>query len=219
MTPACYLVQFGKPGFVGHFRNACAEVLERGDRVVVCGPRGLEPGFVLCPSTTRFQYPTQDGEVLRTVTPDDDAAAGRFTETGHVLLSAAGDAAEATGLPLTFVDVEFTLDGTAILHALPWDACDADPLLARLSERFGLPVRLLDLSRTPTAKDEPQPVGCGKPGCGSESGGCSSCGTGGGCSTGSCSKGKVKSAGELTAYFADLRQKMEAQGVARTPLA
>ena len=28
----------------------------------------------------------------------------------------------------------------------------------------------------------------------------------------------VKSAGELTAYFADLRQKMEAAGPARTPL-
>jgi len=28
----------------------------------------------------------------------------------------------------------------------------------------------------------------------------------------------VKTADELTAYFADLRQKMEAQGVGRTPL-
>ena len=34
-------------------------------------------------------------------------------------------------------------------------------------------------------------------------------GSGGGCSTGSCSKGSVKSADELTAYFAGLRKQME----------
>ena len=82
-------------------------------------------------------------------------------------------------------------------------------------------MKLLDLSRSPTAKDEPASAGCGKPGCGSSGGGCStgSCGTGGGgCSTGSCSKGKVKSADELTAYFADLRHKMEADAARRTPL-
>jgi hypothetical protein len=79
---------------------------------------------------------------------------------------------------------------------------------------------LLDLSRPVTATDPPAPAeaGCGKPGCGSGGGGCSSCGTGGGCSTGSCSRGQVKSADDLTAYFTDLRQKMEAAGVARTPL-
>jgi hypothetical protein len=64
--------------------------------------------------------------------------------------------------------------------------------------------------------------GCGKQDCGSGAGGCSSCGTDGaskgGCSTSSCSRDKVKSADELTAYFADLRQKMEAAGAARTPL-
>ncbi|MCE9568281.1 MAG: hypothetical protein K8U57_40290, partial [Planctomycetes bacterium] len=58
--------------------------------------------------------------------------------------------------------------------------------------------------------------GCGKPGCGTESGG--GCSTGGGCSSGSCSRGSVKSADELTAHFAELRQKMEAAGLARTPL-
>jgi hypothetical protein len=110
-----------------------------------------------------------------------------------------------------------------VLHGLPWGECDASPVFAALSDRFGLAVRLLDLSRVPTAGDPPEPAhaGCGKPGCGSGSGGCSSCGTGsgGGCSTGSCSRGKVKSADDLTAYFSDLRKKMEAQAASRTPLA
>ena len=99
----------------------------------------------------------------------------------HASAVARGD---ELGLPLAFVDVEVMLDGTAILHALPWDACDATPALNELAISTGLTVRLLDLSRTPTAK-EPATSGCGKPGCGSEAGGCSTCGT----STGACLRG------------------------------
>jgi hypothetical protein len=133
------------------------------------------------------------------------------------LLAAASAAAAARNLPLAFVDVELTADGSAILHALPWDACDATPLLEDLAARSGLAVRLFDLSRRVTPA-EPAARGCGKPGCGTDAGGCSTCGTGGGCSSGSCSRDSVKSADELTAYFADLRGKMEAAGLARTPL-
>ena len=74
-----------------------------------------------------------------------------------------------------------------------------------------MPVRLLDVTRTATAPDPPD-AGCGKPGCGTTGGGCSTCGTGG------CSRGAVKSADDLTAYFADLRQKMDAASAGRTPL-
>lgn len=207
----CYLVQFGKSGFVGRFRFDDELPLERGDRVIVQGPRGMEFGTVLCEPATRFQQQApEDGAILRRATSDDEFAADHNAQIASDLLAAA----EAAGLPIAFVDVEVSLDASAaILHAIPWDACDADPLLAALSERFALPVRMFDLSRTPVAKDETPAAGCGKPGCGSESGGCTSCSTGG-CSTGSCSKGKVKSASELTAYFADLRQQMET----RTPL-
>ena len=153
---------------------------------------------------------------LRVATSDDETQAFQLETRGQELLASASDAATVQGLPLAFVDVEVTLDGGVILHALPWDACDATSLLETLSQRSGLTVRLLDLSRTPTVKDEPSTGGCGKPGCGTESGG--GCSTGGGCSSGSCSRGSVKSADELTAHFAELRQKMEAAGFVRTPL-
>src|SRR5262249_38742738 len=106
----------------------------------------------------------------------------------------------------------------AILHALPWGECDATSLLDELSIQTGLTVRLLDISRG--QKEEMASGGCGKPGCSKElGGGCgTNCGTGSGCSTGSCSRGSIKSSTELTAYFADLRQKMEEAGIARTPL-
>jgi hypothetical protein len=220
MQPSC-LVQFGRSGFVGRFASAAA--LARGERVVVRGPRGVEPGVVLCEPGERFAPSlSAEGELLRVATPEDDALTAAFPAREAELLAAATDAAAERGFPLTFVDAELTLDDRLILHGLAWDECDATPLFAELSARFNLSVRLLDLSRTPVAVDPKQQDGCGKPDCGSGSGGCSSCGTDGGekkgCSTGSCSRNAVKSAEELTAYFADLREKMEAAGVTRTPL-
>lgn len=202
-----FLVRYGRPGFIGRFGSALA--LARAEKVVVRGPRGVELGEVLV--SPEDANPT-DGEVLRIATSADDDDAARLGVHGQQLL--AGATAMEPALPLAFVDVEVTLDGTAILHAVAWEACDASPHLERLAARFGLAVKLLDLSQVAAAKD---PTGCGKPNCGSESGG-SSCGTGGGCSSGSCSRGSVKSADELTAYFADLRRQMESAGLVRTPL-
>ena len=210
------LVQFGRSGFVGRF--AAPAPVPRGARVVVRGPRGVEPGVVLCEPGEKFAPAlSTEGELVRVATDDDESRAASFPARESELLALASEAAEAQGLPLTFVDAELMLDDHLILHGLAWGACDATPLFADLSARFGLLVRLLDLSQTAVTTDPKPAVGCGKPGCGTEGGGCSSCGTasGGGCSSGSCSSGKVKSAAELTAYFSDLRQKMEA---ARVPL-
>jgi hypothetical protein len=209
--PPAFLIRYGRPGFVGRF--AAALPLSRGERVLIRGPRGAEFGEVLLP----VEGAGPDGEVLRVAGPSDEAAAVAAETRGQDLLAAASAAAAARNLPLAFVDVELTADGSAILHALPWDACDVTALLEDLAARFGCAVRLFDLSRQVTPA-EPAPPGCGKPGCGTDAGGCSTCGTGGGCSSGSCSRGSAKSADELTAYFADLRGKMEAAGMARTPL-
>lgn len=180
--------------------------------MVVRSPRGLECGTVLGPLAERFREqidPTAGGEFHRLMTSEDEAAKLRALELADQIL----DVAERYGHPVTFLDCEVTLDCRgAILHAVAWEACDLDPMLAELSDRFGLAVRLMDVSRTPTLTDPPEPkTSCEKPGCGTGEGACSTggCGTGG-CSTGSCSKGSVKSADELTTYFADLRQKMEA---------
>jgi hypothetical protein len=212
--PPAYLVQYGKSGFVGRFRPADAEPHARGERVVVRSRRGLELGTVLCEPADRFDAP-DDGDLVRRAA-DDEAGPGEARASE--LLAAAQARAGELGLPLAIVDAEILLDGSAVLHGLPWAECDATALFEELSARFGGPVRLLDLSRGPVANDEPA-HGCGKPGCGSESGGCSSCGTGGGCSTGSCSRGSAASADDLTAYFRDLRAKMEQHVNRRTPLA
>ena len=220
MNSRHYLVQYGHAAHVGRFTAADVSVA-RGDRVVVRTPRGLELGDILCEAPDGFGESLDrvaGGELLRPASPTDQEEADAGTELASQLFTAATDAIATADLPLSVIDVELLLGGSgAILHALPWAPCDADPLLAELSERFNIPVRLLDLATTPVAVDPPEKVPtCGKPDCGS-GGGCSSCGTGGGCSTGSCSRGSVKSADDLTAYFADLRTKMEEQS-ARTPL-
>lgn len=222
--PSC-LVQFGRSGFVGRFTGSVA--VSRGERVIVRGPRGVEPGFVLCEPDDQFAPAlSTEGELLRIATAEDERHAAALSDRGAELLALACEAVTERGLPLTFVDAELTLDDRLILHGLAWDACDATPLFADLSVRFGLTVRLLDLSQTAVTKDPPATDGCGKPGCGTSSGGCSSCGSSntgegegkGGCSTGSCARGKVKSAADMTAYFTDLRRKMEAASGTRTPL-
>lgn len=220
------LVQFGRSGFVGRF--ATTETVARGERVVVRGPRGVEIGTVLCEPGSQFALSlSTEGELLRAATHEDASRTATFPAREAELLGRASDAATERGLPLTFVDAELTLDDRLILHGLAWGACDATPLFEDLSGAFGLTVRLLDLSQTQVTRDpKPADTGCGKPGCGTDAGGCSSCGTGeskggcssGGCSSGGCSRGKVKSADELTAYFADLRQKMDAAGASRTSL-
>lgn len=225
MTPeramsGVYLVQYGRSGFVGRFTSALPDV-SRGAAVVVRTPRGVELGTALCPVEERLANsidPASGGELLRTATPADRSQSALNEQTGLTLLGEATRRAAAVDLPVAFVDVEVLLDGSAVvLHALPCGPCDADPLLADLSAEFGFPVRLFDVSRSPTRADPSEPkTSCGKPDCGSGSGGCSSCGTGkSGCSTGGCSRGSVKTADELTAYFADLRSKMDAR---RTPL-
>jgi hypothetical protein len=198
MTEFEYLVTYGQGAYLGRFRAAAD--YRRDDRVVVRTDRGVEAGIVRERATSTTV--TAVGEVLRAFTADDEAAAARNHQRLVTILADAE--AEATGLPLLFLDGEVLLDGSqAILNAVHWADCDATSLFADLSARHGLVVKLADLTTTPKPT-----TGCST--CGAEKSGCDSCGTGGGCSTGSCSKGSVKSADELTAYFAGLRQQMEA---------
>jgi hypothetical protein len=198
MSDFDYLVTYGQGAYLGRFRAAAA--YGRGDRVVVRSDRGIEAGTVL----ERANSPTVDavGEILRSVGAEDDATAANNRKWVSVILADAESAVAAAGLPLLFLDGEILLDGSqAILQAVHWADCNATPLFADLSARHGLPVKLADVTTGPSK-------GC--PTCGAEKQGCDSCGTAGGCSSGSCSKGSVKSADELTAYFAGLRRQMDA---------
>jgi len=195
-----FLVNYGQGAYLGRFRAATSYA--RGDRVVVRSDRGVESGTVLERATTTAVAAV--GEILRPLTADDEAVEAARRDRAAAILSDAESTAAAAGLPLLFLDAEILLDGSqAILQAVHWADCDATPLFEGLSARHGLPVRLADVTTAPAK-------GCTT--CGADKRGCDSCGTGGGCSSGSCSSGSVKSADELTAYFAGLRRQMEAAG-------
>lgn len=220
MADVGYLVQYGRTAYVGRFTPPAGESFGRDDAVVVRSPRGLETGVILCPADDRFPASwdaTAGGELLRCATASDVAQLADAESLGRTLLATAE--ADAGHLPLTFLDVEVTLDrSAAILHVLPWGECVADDLFAAWSSRFGLSVRMLDVARTPVVEEPVAEVKSGCSSCGT-GGGCSSCGTEkSGCSTGGCSRGAVKTADDLTDYFADLRQKMEAETASRRPL-
>jgi hypothetical protein len=208
-----YLVQYGTSAFVGRF-TATIEPM-RGASVLLRTPRGSELGTVLCEAKANAAF-DGSGELLREATPADAEARASAERLGVEILDAAGSTDQA----VTFLDCEVTLDRRgAVLHALPFGPCNLDSLLAVLSDRFDLAVRVHDFSQAKPHVDPPEPkTTCEKPGCGTAEGGCSSCSTSA-CGTGSsCSKGKVNTAAELTSYFSDLRQKMESQVNVRTPL-
>jgi hypothetical protein len=193
MTLDGYLVQYGRSAFVGRFA-ANGVVVGRGERVVVETVRGVEVGSVLAvvPSPTQ-----PDGVTLRSAgTTEHPSECNDLLGRAEQLIH---------GKPVSFVDAERLIDGTCLLHVLPWGEVELTDVCERLSAEFGTPVRVFDVSAQEATVDPP--TGCGKPDCG-EGG----CGTGG-CNT--CSRGSVKSAEELTAYFADLRRQMDDR---RTPL-
>jgi hypothetical protein len=214
------LVQYGRAGYVGRFLCTLPDTPARGARVVVETPRGLEAGMALCLIREQSSLPA-DGTLIRNLQPDEEERCAQLLKREVHLIAEAERLMSSATMPLTVLDVELLLDSSvAILHVLPHAACDVSPVLAELAANFSISIRLFDVTRTPSIQDPPEPsTSCGKPGCGSASGGCSSCGTEkSGCSTGGCSRGTVKSAAELSTYFAELRSKMEAHGLGRTPL-
>ncbi len=211
-TASEYLVNHGHAAFLGRFRNGANTSYSRGDRVVVRSARGIEAATILSEAAPRFARLIGigfDGEILRPLTHEDRRQEENLRDRALCLLGEIEDEANESGLPVLVLDLEILLEGSpAILQVLPSEDTDLTPLIERLTEKHQLPFVVHDVR---TKSVEPEPEGCGKPGCGSSGGGCTSCGTGGGCSTGGCSSGKVKSAEELTNYFADLRRQMEEQ--------
>jgi cell fate regulator YaaT (PSP1 superfamily) len=209
-----YLVSFGASGGLGCFTVQEALTLERGDRVVLRTPRGLEVGEVRGPATlrqARLAGTLAAGDIIRRFTSADEADSARLRSRADQVFAVCVAESARLGLPLQVVDVEILLDGRhAIVQFLGADAEVA--VLAEVVERgFDLEIRFENLAQQ-SAMEEPGQGGCGKPDCGrvDGSGGCTDCGSGG---CGTCGAGHI----DLRAYFAHLRGKMEASN--RIPLA
>jgi hypothetical protein len=212
MTPTCeFLVTHGCAAALSRCRNGPV-LPRRGDSVVIRSSRGLEIASVLCEAAP--DLPTiASAEFLRLASSEDHDRCRDADRLGRRLLDDAQHLVETQSLPLAPLDAEVMLDrAQAIVHLLRWGENTLTPFIEELQSRHGLRVVLLDRSKP--QEQQHHCSSCGEGGCGScGDGGCS---TGGGCSSGSCSRGSIKSADELTRYFAGLREQMQA--VQRVPL-
>ncbi len=186
-----YLLSFGNDGEFGRFRAVASLHLRRGERLVICGPRGIEIGEVLCraaPGHAHFLPNTSVGQVLRRLTEDDRRTEREMRLRSQRLLERAQALIEELGLPLLLLDAEILLDGErAMLHHLRGGECDVRPLVSALSVEFGLHLAPIDLGGS---RQSELAEGCGRPDCGEGQGGdCTSCGSGG---CGSCGEGKAE---------------------------
>lgn len=199
-----YLVSHGCAASLSRCRAADILAAQRGDSVVIRSARGLELGAVLCEAPPDLPA-ISPGDLLRHANADDQRAAIEMHALGSKLLDSAQRLIQSESLPLLPLDAEVLLDRSqAIVHLLRWNQCTLTPFVEKLQSHFNLRVVLLDQSKREEAH------GCGS--CGE--GGCGGCGEGGcstgGCSSGNCSRGSIKSADELTRYFAELRKQMQA---------
>jgi len=213
-----YLVSHGRSAALSRCRDTACIGPQRGDRVVIRSARGLELGEILCQAAadpSGDSAAISSGLLVRTATADDESTAERLARRGLALLDDAQRLVERQKLPLLPLDADLLLDGTqGFLHVLRWDVCTLTPFIEELRRNHGLLVTLQDLSK-PAGEHEHSCGSCGDGGCGScGEGGCST----GGCGSGSCSRGSIKSADDLTAYFAQLRDQMQA-AIPRVPLA
>lgn len=203
-----YLVSYGTSGDFARFRPTTPADFQRGDRVVVRTHQGLELGVVLCPAQpdhAPFLSRTPQGELLRTVTLEDEDHAERASRLGQRLFEDAGRLAGELELPLVILDVEVLLEGQqAIVHHLRQMDCDYRPLVSALSKKYDVHVLMSNLALPREDETPAEPVGCGEPNCGQLTGGCQSCGSGG-CDT--CGKGVKKE--DVGAHLLALRQLME----------
>lgn len=194
-----YLVSFGVTGEFSRFRST--ESLQRGDRVVLRGNRGLELGTVLREASARLHGMLAEnlvGDVVRRATAEDETRGQEIQEQCQQLFAECRRLASELHLPVEVLDVELPLEGQrATLHILGYDG---QPLIDALASKLGIEATLHNLA-VPA-----EPAGCGEPNCGQAKGGCSTCSSTGGCGSGC---GTPELSREVSEYFSHLREKME----------
>jgi hypothetical protein len=205
-----FVVSYGTAGYFERFAAPNGEQFDRGARVLVKSRRGVELGVVLCPATAgleQFFHNQLQGELLRLVTPTDEAELAELLAVARAACDRARRLSSQLELPIEIVDVEALLEPRTFIFHFLGNSGDYRELVSRLSKEFDVYVELLSLN----GEFPSEPDGCSV--CGStEGGGCSTegggCGTDGGCGTAK----QQMTPDEWRAYFAALRAQMNGNG-------
>ena len=175
-----HLVKTGVMGLVGRFRSVDHVTYPRNHRVICRTSRGLEFGEVVCQITEK-EDSQDDGELLRTVTQNDEMILERLQRHRDRAFLACQKLISDRAIPAVLVDVEHLFDGQSLFFYFLGDVSpELEALTSQLAETYEAKVRFRKFSETLVN-------GCG-PDCGTKEGGCSSGGCGSCKLAGSCGK-------------------------------
>ena len=171
MMQTTWLVRYGAIPEVAKFVSEQEARIERGARVVVQSPRGLDLGTALqvVPGNPEVDHEA-DLRIERTATADDLAAFENLRDAGQATFAEWWSRIRDWKLELELVDVEWTLDRqTLILYVLGGRSADTTKL-ALFAATAGHDAIVVQ----PVGKDGlvPMPQSQGG-GCGCSDGGCS----------------------------------------------
>ena len=113
-----YIVRHGTMRFLGEYEPAGESVYSRGNSVVVRSERGTEVGEVMCEANPRavelITEPTR-GQIVRLVTPEDDAQLDKLRSNEQLEMDACGRIIAQRQLQMELVDVEHLFGGERIV--------------------------------------------------------------------------------------------------------
>lgn len=166
---ARYVVRYGQMRFLGEFDGADGAEHARGQRVVVRSDRGTEVGEVLCAAgrqTDQAMEGAPRGEILRALSPDDEAAAAKLPEAQARGFSTCLDFIARRRLQMDLVDVEVILGRERmVFYYLAERRVDFRELVKDLARAFQTRIEMRQIG----VRDEAKALGgygtCGRPLC------------------------------------------------------
>jgi cell fate regulator YaaT (PSP1 superfamily) len=167
--PARYILRHGVMRQLGDFEAGPGATYERGQLVIVRGPRGQEAADVLCPSTppavAQIVEPST-GQVLRVATDADHARLEQIRQDLPGKFETARQHVRAISLPMQLVDTEFLFGGERLVfYFLADKRVDFRELVKVLAREFQTRIELRQIGVRDEAKLLADYGDCGKPVC------------------------------------------------------
>jgi cell fate regulator YaaT (PSP1 superfamily) len=164
-----YIVRHGVMRFLGEYEAGDGHAYLRGGTVLVRSERGQEVGCVLCEATPRavglISEPTK-GQILRLLTPDDQAIGLKLKQDEHRELEACQRFIQQRKLQMELVDVEHLFGGERIIfYFLAEKRVDFRELVKDLAREFQTRIEMRQIGVRDEAKLLADYGDCGKPVC------------------------------------------------------
>src|SRR5262245_44981461 len=167
--PARYIVRHGAMRQLGDFEAGPGAAYQRGQLVIVRGPRGQEAADVLCPSSPAAVAQIVDastGQILRLATDADRGRLEQIRQDLPVKFETARRHVAALSLPMIMVDTELLFGGERLVfYFLADKRVDFRELVKVLAREFQTRIELRQIGVRDEAKLLADYGDCGKPVC------------------------------------------------------